>query len=99
MACLLKYRTSISDSLTQRVCVCVRVCIHQRAEFPVLQVYEVLSLILQVCEALFYLHSRSLVLRSLSSHSVLVVHPGVAKVTGFGFTVPRLKHTLLHMAS
>ncbi|XP_053500639.1 inactive serine/threonine-protein kinase TEX14-like isoform X3 [Ictalurus furcatus] len=61
---------------------------HRRAEFPVLQVYEVLSLILQVCEALFYLHSRSLVLRSLSSHSVLVVHPGVAKVTGLGFTVP-----------
>ncbi|MCJ8742154.1 hypothetical protein PDJAM_G00078780 [Pangasius djambal] len=60
----------------------------KRAEFPVLQVYEVLSLILQVCEALFYLHSRSLVLRSLSSHSVLIVHAGVAKVTGLGFMVP-----------
>ncbi|XP_058268404.1 inactive serine/threonine-protein kinase TEX14-like [Hemibagrus wyckioides] len=61
---------------------------HQRAKFPVLKEYEVLSLILQVCEALFYLDSRSLVLRSLSSHSVLIVHPGVAKVTGLGFMVP-----------
>ncbi|KAI5100115.1 megakaryocyte-associated tyrosine-protein kinase [Silurus meridionalis] len=61
---------------------------HRRAEFPILRAYEVLSLILQVCEALFYLHSRSLVLRSLCSHSVVIVHPGVAKVTGLGFMGP-----------
>ncbi|KAI5614352.1 ankyrin repeat domain-containing protein 39 [Silurus asotus] len=31
---------------------------------------------------------RSLVLRSLCSHSVVIVHPGVAKVTGLGFMGP-----------
>ncbi|KAG7322736.1 hypothetical protein KOW79_014082 [Hemibagrus wyckioides] len=77
---------SFSYHLQQHKLVYERV---HRAKFPVLKEYEVLSLILQVCEALFYLDSRSLVLRSLSSHSVLIVHPGVAKVTGLGFMVPR----------
>lgn len=76
-------------TLIQRTCVCVCVWGPQRAEVPVLQVYEVLSLILQVCEALLYLQSRGLVLRSLSSHSVLIVQPGVSKLTGLGFMVPR----------
>ncbi|XP_062869995.1 inactive serine/threonine-protein kinase TEX14-like isoform X3 [Trichomycterus rosablanca] len=61
---------------------------HKRAEFPVLQVCEMLLTLLQVCEALLYLHTRSLVLRSLSSHSVIIVHPGVAKVTNLGFITP-----------
>ncbi|KAL6472083.1 hypothetical protein MHYP_G00182710 [Metynnis hypsauchen] len=60
---------------------------HRRAEFPVLQVCDLLSVVLQVCEALLYLHGRALVLRALSSHSVIIVHPGVAKVTGLGFMV------------
>ncbi|KAI4880430.1 hypothetical protein NFI96_018421, partial [Prochilodus magdalenae] len=60
---------------------------HRRVEFPVLQVCDLLSLVLQVCEALLYLHSRALVLRALSSHAVIIVHPGVAKVTGLGFMV------------
>ncbi|KAL7848514.1 hypothetical protein AOLI_G00232320 [Acnodon oligacanthus] len=60
---------------------------HRRAEFPVLQVCDLLAVVLQVCEALLYLHGRALVLRALSSHSVIIVHPGVAKVTGLGFMV------------
>ncbi|TTS33138.1 Inactive serine/threonine-protein kinase TEX14 [Bagarius yarrelli] len=78
---------SFSNDLLQNRLVYERV---HRAEFPLLQVDEILSLILQVCEALFFLHSRSLVLRSLSSHSVLIVYTGVAKVTELGFMVPRL---------
>lgn len=61
----------------------------QRDEFPLLQLVDLLSVVLQVCEVLMYLHGRSLVLRALSSHTVLTVHPGVAKVTGLGFMVPR----------
>ncbi|XP_056127514.1 uncharacterized protein LOC130105518 isoform X3 [Rhinichthys klamathensis goyatoka] len=63
--------------------------LHQkRDEFPLLQLVDLLSVVLQVCEVLMYLNSRSLVLRALSSHTVLIVHPGVAKVTGLGFMVP-----------
>ncbi|XP_073771095.1 inactive serine/threonine-protein kinase TEX14 isoform X2 [Danio rerio] len=63
--------------------------LHQRRdEFPLLELVDLLSVVLQVCEVLMYLHGRSLVLRALSSHTVLIVHPGVAKVTGLGFTVP-----------
>ncbi|KAJ8402205.1 hypothetical protein AAFF_G00370700 [Aldrovandia affinis] len=60
----------------------------RRDEFPVLQGEALLSIVLQVCEALLFLHGRGLVMRSLSSHSVQIVHPGVSKVTGLGFTVP-----------
>ncbi|XP_016401862.1 uncharacterized protein LOC107734426 [Sinocyclocheilus rhinocerous] len=63
--------------------------LHQRRdEFPFLPLFDLLSVVLQVCEVLMYLHGRSLVLRALSSHTVLIVHPGVAKVTGLGFIVP-----------
>ncbi|KAF5890778.1 inactive serine/threonine-protein kinase TEX14 isoform X1, partial [Clarias magur] len=87
---------SVSNDLKQNKLVYERVHVgslysllyHRRLEFPVLQVEEVLLLILQVCEALFYLHSQCLVLRSLSSHSVLLVHPAVAKITDLGFIVP-----------
>ncbi len=61
----------------------------QRDEFPLLQLVDLLSVVLQVCEVLMFLHGRSLVLRALSSHTVLIVYPGVAKVTGLGFIVPR----------
>ncbi|XP_072558220.1 uncharacterized protein tex14 isoform X2 [Paramormyrops kingsleyae] len=61
---------------------------HRRAEVPVLQTGVLLSMVLHVCEALLYLHGRGLVLRALSSHSVQIVHPTVAKVTGLGFMVP-----------
>ncbi|KAL1266474.1 hypothetical protein QQF64_002149 [Cirrhinus molitorella] len=63
--------------------------LHQRRdEFPLLQLVDLLLVVLQVCDVLMYLHGRSLVLRALSSHTVLIVHPGVAKVTGLGFIVP-----------
>ena len=71
------------------MCVCyvcvLSVCSLQREELPVLPVEGVLSVVLQVCDALMYLHGRKLVLRSLSSHSVLMVRPTLAKLTGLGF--------------
>uniref|UniRef100_A0AAY5LAN5 Protein kinase domain-containing protein n=1 Tax=Esox lucius TaxID=8010 RepID=A0AAY5LAN5_ESOLU len=61
---------------------------HRRSEFPLLPAGTVLLVLLQVCEALLYFHGRGLVLRGLSSHSVLLTHPGVAKLSGLGFMVP-----------
>ncbi|KAJ8386164.1 hypothetical protein AAFF_G00175880 [Aldrovandia affinis] len=61
---------------------------HRHEELLVLGVAALLPMVLQVCEALRFLHDRGLVLRGLSSHSVQIVHPWVAKVTGLGFIVP-----------
>ncbi|XP_035521960.1 uncharacterized protein LOC118331264 [Morone saxatilis] len=62
---------------------------NRRAEFPVLQERWLLPLMLQVCEGLQYIHRGGLVMRSLSSHSVVLTKRSVAKITGFGFMVPR----------
>ncbi|KAM6970092.1 uncharacterized protein tex14 [Aplochiton taeniatus] len=63
--------------------------LHQkRSEYPVLRAESMLSVVLQACEALLYLHGRGLVMRALSSHSVILTHPGVAKLTGLGFMAP-----------
>ncbi|KAL2094310.1 hypothetical protein ACEWY4_009029 [Coilia grayii] len=58
---------------------------HKREDLPVLRVECVLGVVLQVCDALMYLHSRNLVLRSLSSHSVMLVRHTLAKLTCLGF--------------
>ncbi|XP_071317568.1 inactive serine/threonine-protein kinase TEX14 isoform X2 [Trachinotus anak] len=60
----------------------------QRAEFPVLQDKWLLSVMLQVCEGLHYLHRRCLVMRALSSHSVVLTQFMVAKLTSLGFMAP-----------
>ncbi|CAL8266111.1 unnamed protein product [Merluccius merluccius] len=62
---------------------------HKRLEFPVLHTEWLLPLLLQVCEGVLYLHSRGLVVRALSSHSIVLTHPGLAKLTGFGFMAHR----------
>ncbi|XP_066552324.1 inactive serine/threonine-protein kinase TEX14 isoform X2 [Amia ocellicauda] len=54
----------------------------RRCQFPVLPQGALLGVALQVCGALLFLHGRSLVMRSLSSHAVQLVRPGVAKLTG-----------------
>ncbi|XP_069021124.1 uncharacterized protein tex14 isoform X2 [Embiotoca jacksoni] len=60
---------------------------NRRAEFPVLGERWLLSVVLQVCEGLRYLHSAGLVMRGLSSHSVVLTELTVAKLTGLGFMV------------
>ncbi|KAJ7997015.1 hypothetical protein DPEC_G00224530 [Dallia pectoralis] len=74
---------------------------HRRSEFPLLVSETLLLVVLQVCEAVLYLHGRGLVLRGLSSHSVLLTHPSVAKLSGLGFMVPsdgRSSRPLVHLA-
>ncbi|XP_034539289.1 inactive serine/threonine-protein kinase TEX14-like [Notolabrus celidotus] len=60
----------------------------KRAEFPVLQESWILSVILQVCEGLQFLHRGALVMRALSSHSVVLTKLTVAKLTDLGFMIP-----------
>ncbi|XP_030009797.1 uncharacterized protein tex14 isoform X2 [Sphaeramia orbicularis] len=62
-------------------------------EFPVLQDKWRLSVVLQICEGLLYLHSRGLVMRILSSHCVVLTKPSVIKLTGLSFTVPCYEST------
>ncbi|KAL3042236.1 hypothetical protein OYC64_020225 [Pagothenia borchgrevinki] len=61
---------------------------NRRAEFPVLQERWLLSVLLQVVEGLQFLHRAGLVMRSLSSHSVVLTKLTVAKLTCLGFMVP-----------
>ncbi|XP_059207300.1 inactive serine/threonine-protein kinase TEX14-like isoform X2 [Centropristis striata] len=61
---------------------------NKHAEFPVLQERWLLSVMLQVCEGLQYIHRGGLVMRALSSHSVVLTQFAVAKLTGLGFMVP-----------
>uniref|UniRef100_A0A4W6DU50 Protein kinase domain-containing protein n=1 Tax=Lates calcarifer TaxID=8187 RepID=A0A4W6DU50_LATCA len=67
----------------------------RRAEFPVLQDRWLLSVMLQVCEGLQYLHRGGLVMRALSSHSVVLTKFQVAKLTGLGFMIPSSENTCL----
>ncbi|KAL6099217.1 tex14 [Pungitius sinensis] len=66
---------------------------NRRSEFPVLQNRWLLSVLLQVCEGLQYIHSGGLVMRALSSHSVVLTKLAAAKLTGFGFIVPSSQST------
>ncbi|XP_056362936.1 inactive serine/threonine-protein kinase TEX14 isoform X2 [Oenanthe melanoleuca] len=55
--------------------------LHERhAEFPVLQTETVLLVLLQVIDALRFLHSRGFVHRSLSSYAIQIVSSGEAKL-------------------
>ncbi|XP_041096878.1 inactive serine/threonine-protein kinase TEX14-like [Polyodon spathula] len=86
---------SVSADLEQTQLVFERVHIgslysilHQRRDqFPVLRFEALLHLLLQVSDALLYLHCRGFIHRSLSSHAVQLVHPGVAKLTNLHFMV------------
>ncbi|KAM8897233.1 uncharacterized protein tex14 isoform 2-T3 [Spinachia spinachia] len=66
---------------------------NMRSEFPVLQNRWLLSVLLQACEGLQYVHSGGLVMRALSSHSVVLTKLAVAKLTGLGFMVPSSQST------
>ncbi|XP_028451557.1 uncharacterized protein tex14 isoform X3 [Perca flavescens] len=66
---------------------------NRRTEFPVLQNTWLLSVILQVCEGLQYIHRGGLVMRALSSHSVVLTKFTVAKLTDLCFMVPSSQST------
>ncbi|KAG7222784.1 hypothetical protein INR49_016103 [Caranx melampygus] len=92
---------SLSDDLRWTSLVFERVAVgtlhnllhNRRTEFPVLQDRWLLSVMLQVCEGLQYLHRAALVMRALSSHSVVLTSFSVAKLTGLGFMVPSIEST------
>lgn len=61
----------------------------QRSQFPVLHMEVIVHLLLQISDALRYLHSRGFIHRSLSSYAVHIVSPGEARLTNLEYMLER----------
>ncbi|KAG8518265.1 Inactive serine/threonine-protein kinase TEX14 [Galemys pyrenaicus] len=61
----------------------------RRAQFPVLHMEVIVHLLLQVSDALRYLHSRGFIHRSLSSYAVHIVSTGEARLTNLEYMMER----------
>ncbi|XP_006833698.1 PREDICTED: inactive serine/threonine-protein kinase TEX14 [Chrysochloris asiatica] len=59
----------------------------RRSQFPVLHMEVIVHLLLQISDALRYLHTRSCVHRSLSSYAVHIVSTGEARLTNLEYMV------------
>nr|XP_045014578.1 inactive serine/threonine-protein kinase TEX14 [Jaculus jaculus] len=59
----------------------------RRSQFPVLHMEVIVHLLLQIVDALIYLHSRGFVHRSLSSYAVHIVSAGDARLTNLEYMV------------
>ncbi|KAM9596841.1 inactive serine/threonine-protein kinase TEX14 [Trichechus inunguis] len=57
----------------------------RRSQFPVLHMEVIVHLLLQISDALKYLHSRGFVHRSLSSYAVHIVSTGEARLTNLEY--------------
>ncbi|XP_056670183.1 inactive serine/threonine-protein kinase TEX14 isoform X2 [Monodelphis domestica] len=59
----------------------------RRSQFPVLHMEVIVHLLLQINDALRYLHSRGFVHRSLSSYAVHIVSAGEARLTNLEYMI------------
>lgn len=61
----------------------------QRSQFPVLHMEVIVHLLLQVSDALRYLHSRGFIHCSLSSYAIHIVSAGEARLTNLEYMLER----------
>ncbi|OXB65474.1 UNVERIFIED_CONTAM: hypothetical protein H355_009217, partial [Colinus virginianus] len=59
----------------------------RRAEFPVLRMETILHILLQMNDALRYLHSRGFIHRTITSHAVQIVSSGEAKLCNMEYMI------------
>ncbi|XP_058139882.1 inactive serine/threonine-protein kinase TEX14 isoform X2 [Dasypus novemcinctus] len=59
----------------------------RRSQFPVLHMEVIVHLLLQISDALRYLHSRGFIHRSLSSYAVHIVSTGEARLTNLEYVM------------
>ncbi|XP_043910216.1 inactive serine/threonine-protein kinase TEX14 isoform X1 [Protopterus annectens] len=59
----------------------------KRSEFPLLRLETIVSVLLQINDALIYLHSQGYIHRTLTSYAVQLVTTDVAKISNFEFMV------------
>ncbi|KAE8624943.1 hypothetical protein XENTR_v10006100 [Xenopus tropicalis] len=57
----------------------------RRTEFPVLHMETILNILLQVIDALIFVHWRGFIHCSFSSHAINIILPGLAKLSNFEF--------------
>lgn len=61
----------------------------QRTEFPVLRMETILHVLLQINDALRFLHSRGFIHRSITSHAIQIVSCGEAKLCNMEYMIER----------
>ncbi|XP_075051168.1 inactive serine/threonine-protein kinase TEX14 isoform X5 [Mixophyes fleayi] len=61
----------------------------RRSEIPILHMETIIHLLLQMIDALIFLHWRGFIHRSFSSHAIQIVSAGKAKLSNFEYMIER----------